>query len=331
MSETWNDIKQSMPIWAAQGRRFERQKMLWQRAQADSELQTSRDLAGKFLEDEAQILESRNRPGYVRPPSIADVPCDSRSMKRIAARCREFGSADAQTAGVEEQQERELAPKMERERQVKRLERLEPARRRINPAIKSFVQTGRVPGSDAGFLHAFETLRNTSASKHFDVARFPYGLRVTADFACTLQRAPRHPIPRSLRIELNLFAGQLYLASFGKYTDVCDYLCLSWGDTADVVAVDSFIEPRRRTRAHRGMANFAESPVQFLRTHLEKTRRDGSAIDKTHVGRMLAGLLLTDDDFARPKRKADELEGSSSPRPKRRADEPDHGTVFVDE
>jgi hypothetical protein len=90
--------------------------------------------------------------------------------------------------------------------------------------------------------------------------------------------APREPI--GLPIELHLFAGQSYFSSFEEYTDVCNYLSLLWTAAPDGVqaGTDGFIEPKQRKG------------------------------QKTHVGKMLNGMLLTEDDFEpRPKRKSDEI------------------------
>lgn len=395
ISETWQEMKQSMPVWASQGRRFERQRILWDMARRRQGLKVKQDLAEKFLENEAQTLEYRYMPFYVPPPSISELPITNGSLDRIVQRCRDFGDLTMQTASLEEQQERELMPELEEERQVERQVNIEPAGHRMHPSVRKFVETGDLQPNNAGFIWAFESLQTTTAARHFNVRDFPRGLRVTQDFARTLtldaprelgtdefQRdvrfvltsynaakhdtvmvimspyeverlmsqicaskhvtlhlyaprqnenhepidlngtglyrissAPAHPIPRHLLIELNLFAGQLYFKSFQEYIEVCDYLNLTWGDPADAngMSIDGFIEPQKRVRPHSGRANFARSPVQFLRILMSKIRRDGANIDRTHVGKMLNGVLLTEDDFApRPKRKADVIEEDSA-------------------
>ncbi|UNI13962.1 hypothetical protein JDV02_000648 [Purpureocillium takamizusanense] len=403
ISETWQEMKQSMPVWASQGRRFERQRILWDLAKSPQGLQMDQDLAQKFLENEAQTLESRYRPFYVPPPSISELPITNGSLERIVQRCHEFGDVTMQTASLEEQQERELMPELEQERQVEKRTNLEPAGHRIHPSVRKFIETGSLPPNDSGFIWAFESLATTTAANHFNVRDFPRGIRVTQDFACTLQgdapresgtdeyqrdvrfvltsynaakrdivmviispyeaerlmtqiraskhvtlhlyapkqneshdpidlnaaglyrvsSAPTYPIPRRLLIELNLFAGQVYFQSFQEYVDVCDFLNLSWGDSADAegAGIDGFIEPRKRVRPHSGRANFPRSPVQFLRILMSKIRRDGGSINRTHVGKMLNGVLLTEEDFApRPKRKADAME-----------DVLDESAMFIDE
>lgn len=386
ISETWDDCKQSIGLWASQGTRFEKQRILWEQARDDDGLRMSHDLARNFLEDEARTLESLYQPDYVEPPSIGDVP--SRNQAQIVQRCQRFQHVPAQTASLDEQeeQERELAVELdfEKESKIERVDEAIAADHRQSAKVREFIESGCLPASGAGFLWAFQALEKTSAATHFDVRKFPRQLRCTHDFATTLKEeaqtdayqrgvqfvlisykeerreqvvmvlvspleveklfatiqasehvllrlyAPRqnqsysplnldlryhvgkapsnHPIPRDLVIQLNLFAGQLYFGCFQEYVDVCDYLCLSWGDASGVgAAADGFVEPSRRVRSHRGMTNFAESPVQFLKVLMAKIRGNGNAsIEKTHVGKMLNGVILTEDDFERrPKRKAE--------------------------
>src|SRR5215468_8252972 len=57
ISETYADLRRSMPLWAMQGARFERQKVIWAGATSSSGISMSLQQAEKFLEDEAQTLE----------------------------------------------------------------------------------------------------------------------------------------------------------------------------------------------------------------------------------------------------------------------------------
>ena len=50
-------------------------------------------------------------------------------------------------------------------------------------------------------------------------------------------------LPRCFVVQLNLFAGQLYLSSFMEYVEVCTFLGLAWEKAEEgcVVAADGFI------------------------------------------------------------------------------------------
>jgi hypothetical protein len=100
-------------------------------------------------------------------------------------------------------------------------------------------------------------------------------------------------LPPSLRVQLNLFAGSLYLRSFAEYQTVCDFLGLlrdPIGPGQQVFA-DGFIDPPS------GKWGLKTSPVQFLRALLMKIRKEGEGVEKTHMGRLLGGVRLEECDF----------------------------------
>lgn len=160
-----------------------------------------------------------------------------------------------------------------------------------------------------------EKLYDVATSEHVQLRMYaprqnqsyaPMGL----DLFCVGKASSKHPIEPDLMTQLNLFAGQCYFDSYREYVDTCDYLNLSWGGEADDragAAGDGFVEPRRRVQRRAGRTNFEESPVPFLRALLARVRCGGDVgSDKTHVGRMLNGVVLTEDDFApRAKRMAE--------------------------
>jgi hypothetical protein len=94
-------------------------------------------------------------------------------------------------------------------------------------------------------------------------------------------------------MQLNLFAGSLYLRSLSEYNELCDYLGLLRGKAEDgqQVYADGFIDPPTAKWALR------KSPVPFLRVLLMKIRREGEGVEKTHIGRVLNGIRLEASDF----------------------------------
>lgn len=64
IAETWMDTQRSMPLWATQGQRFDRQCTLWNETCQKDQLQMSPSQAEKFLEPESQTLEQRYRPRH---------------------------------------------------------------------------------------------------------------------------------------------------------------------------------------------------------------------------------------------------------------------------
>ena len=104
-----------------------------------------------------------------------------------------------------------------------------------------------------------------------------------------------HSISRSLTMQLNLFAGSLYLRSLAEYDELCDFLGLlrtSRAEPGQQVHADGFIEPPA------GKWGLKQSPVPFLRAFFMKVRREGQDIEKTHIGKLLSGMMLEETDFS---------------------------------
>ncbi|KAJ6005943.1 hypothetical protein N7451_003887 [Penicillium sp. IBT 35674x] len=185
VSETWSDIRRSVPLWAVQGTRFERQQELWQ-VYRQSEYLTSTE-AEQFLEPECQTLEQRYRPGHQKKPSCEHLSSENQKLKLIWEHCRRFEGLDTGVSTLLEEQERELAPEIQSERQVQRPPGATPAPHRIHPHIASFVATGVLVTPSEAYRPAYHTLRNTSAASFLDVSQFPSSLLATKDFSTTIK------------------------------------------------------------------------------------------------------------------------------------------------
>lgn len=374
ISETFVDLRRSMPLWATQGRRFENQKLLWAAARSKNGLNLSKVQASSFLEEEAQTLEHRYHPHAAsKMPYLSNQDGNNENVSRIIDRCVEFESLNFNSASLQEEQERELSPEIEQERQVERPEPAKPETHHIHRDVEIFVRTGELVAHSQAFLPAFQALRYSSAAAHLDVSQFPHDLLVTADFARTVMTTGRsyvsdayqrpvqwiltsagdrppntvkhmvisspfevqellalinecrrvtlhiytprpslayrpldaldlftvgkpfdpRSVPRQLVVQLNLFAGQLYLSSFEEYTELCDFLGLAWRapEQGVLVRADGFIVPDHEKRG------FRDSPVKFLKVLMMKIRRNCEEIEKTHVGKILHGGLLEETDF----------------------------------
>ncbi|KAF2638121.1 hypothetical protein P280DRAFT_91529 [Massarina eburnea CBS 473.64] len=369
ISETWADMRRSIPLWATQGRRFEDHKNLL------NGVDTTQSQAEKFLEEEAQSIAYRYRP---RVPTSFAASFDGWDMSNpnialILERCQDFQTINFDSATLQEEQERELSPEIEEERQVQRPPSMKPEKHKLHLDVIALIQTGQQKpvGVSGAYIPAFRDLNDTSAAKYFDVQKFPTKVLVTRDFVRTVEQpaksyvsdsylrpvqwilsfkstnessrgllimspfevdqslaliknskhatlhlyAPRPnlgydpldnlslyyvgkgtfspgTIDRSLIVQLNLFAGQLYFNSYTEYTELCDYLGLAWRtlEEGQTVQADGFVKPPM------GKWGLQESPVKFFK-ELMKIRREGDGIEKTQVGRVLDGELLEPDDF----------------------------------
>src|SRR6187549_3989922 len=97
-------------------------------------------------------------------------------------------------------------------------------------------------------------------------------------------------------MQLNLFAGQLYLHSFDEYKRVCRYLGLAYTENEDqetAVPPDGFVGKNKYPECR-----FKSSPVAFLAKVYNEIRGDCVGdIEKAHMGKILAGEILTEEDF----------------------------------
>ncbi|KAK1833383.1 hypothetical protein QBC39DRAFT_424743 [Podospora conica] len=112
----------------------------------------------------------------------------------------------------------------------------------------------------------------------------------------TVPAAVSQEIPPELIMQLNLFAGQLYLRSYQHYVALCRYLGLAYKENEgnEMIAADGFVGNRDGEYA---ACQFVTSPVMFLSVLFKTIRRDGMDIGKTHMGKMLAGEILAEKDF----------------------------------
>ncbi|KAL2159331.1 hypothetical protein VTH06DRAFT_2334 [Thermothelomyces fergusii] len=413
IAETWDDAYRSVPLWAAQGLRHQHQELVWKRAEDTGELSAT-DVEN-YMEGEAQSLEQRYRPisddGGTRFQSLTCklneasklITARQGQVDLIKAKCLLFGVANLDRMGsLQEEQERELSPEVEREREVERPPPCTAAAHNLDPAVKLFATSGVFDARSPAFQPAFKTLASTSAAQHPPAAQFPSDLVATADFARTIiagkgerrstfdayQRPvqwllttnptalppppplspdkeapgpslPRHGMrivlvspweanelkkiiesnaragtprvllraylprsslsfesledltvytvpaqasppplpPKELVTQLNLFAGQLYLRTYDDYRRLCRYLGLSYHENDGDADVGPGGFVGRKPGGEYAECEFEQSPVAFLGVLFCRIRRDGLDIDKTHMGRVLSGEILTERDF----------------------------------
>ncbi|RYP54802.1 hypothetical protein DL769_010286 [Monosporascus sp. CRB-8-3] len=368
ISETWTDTEKSIPLWAIQGFRHQRQEVIWNKKIAhESELTLESSDLRDYFEDEAMSLEQRYLPSHQTPGRVfSSLAADRELMERkeqvdrIRAICERYQIASFSSATLSEEQERELAPEIEQERQAERPNPMEPKRHIIHPDVLELVRRGNLNLNGGGFLAAFESFNRSTARRLANAVEFGQDLLVTTDFAnavdltaeshsdafhrsvqwvltsknrtengqflvilspweanelileidksnyvhlhsyaarpnlsfptlqdlklCTTPSIPpdwRSP-PKSLILQLNIFAGQLYFEDMTEYKETCAFLGLSYvpNDGSVKVRADGFVGqgtlyPRCR---------FTQSPTAFLRVVMSNIRRDCQDISRTHVG-----------------------------------------------
>lgn len=190
ISETWIDMRRNMPLWAVQGDRFVRHNDLWDQFRDETgRTSLSQSRAESFLEDEAQSIENR----YRAKSTDTTAPLhefESDDCNRIKRRCLDFENLHFNSATLQEEQERELSPEIEQERQIQKPAQAKPLPHSLHPDILQFVATGVLPAHSRACQPAFATLSGTSAGRFIDVTQLSndseHDILVTMDFAKTI-------------------------------------------------------------------------------------------------------------------------------------------------
>jgi len=211
ITETWEDMHRSIPLWASQGRRYEDQKDYLNGEE------TTVEQAMMFLENEAQSLEHRYRPRLRKGfDATKDWDTSNKNICKIIKLCHDFEAMSFDTATLQEEQERELSPEVEEEREVQRLPAMEAEQHQLHPDLVRLVATGQFPERSDAFLPAFQALKSMSAAKRFDLMQFPNDLLVTTDFMRTVKR-PKGSMSRSYVSDSYLRPVQWILSAVESY------------------------------------------------------------------------------------------------------------------
>lgn len=95
---------------------------------------------------------------------------------------------NSNSAAFQEEQERELAPEVEEERQIERPAPAEPAVHTLHTDLQRLLDEGVFTPKSRTFIPAFRALKNVSVAKSFDIDQFPTGLMVTQDYIHSIER-----------------------------------------------------------------------------------------------------------------------------------------------
>ncbi|KAM0714645.1 hypothetical protein Q7P37_009943 [Cladosporium fusiforme] len=192
IGETHREMQRSMPLWAVQGQRFIHQQSLWQQVMNDGKTTLNRSHAERFLELESQTLEQRYRPEASRsePSPLLKIEVESASSQVILDRCHEFGHLQFSSSVLHEEQERELSPEIEQERQVQKPPPAIPAIHHLHPDVKRFALAQSIDRLSEAYTTAFQSLSHLSIANTVDLSKMAAEerLMVSADFATTVRQ-----------------------------------------------------------------------------------------------------------------------------------------------
>lgn len=200
INETHLDIRRNLPLWAKQGNNFFRQSTLWNDLRDKGQCASA--VASRFLEPEARSLEARYRPYQSRGAEKKDLAIDRPELRQIAHRLQNcLCCGDAEEA-LEEEQEKELSPEMQEERQTQKPGPAVPSEHVLHSDLLDFATTGITVENSVAYQPLFTSLRQFSAADIFDTRELNGNgiVYATNDFARTVVPVPgSHPCDSYLR------------------------------------------------------------------------------------------------------------------------------------
>lgn len=184
IGNTHDCTRKSVGNWATQGMRHQKRQIVWHGNEQPNDV----------LEPEAKSLQEwygvRERDGNTEwLQSYGDDVLIGRSSEVAAIRGKmaDFGADSVHHAALHEEQERELSPEAEQERQLERPLKVDPVKHEVHEDLVQMVKQGCLQSDSPAILPAFRTLKNTSATDGYDLSTWPTGLLATEDFARTIQ------------------------------------------------------------------------------------------------------------------------------------------------
>jgi hypothetical protein len=143
MLETFAETRRNIPLWAAQGEAFLRKEKILKSLVKDGVTTLSKAHAEKLLDEEAQSIDHRYRPRKAESQPTRFANSEDENLRLIAERCHEFDGLSFSASTLDEEQERELSPETEAEREAPRPRIAQPAVHTLHQDVVSFLSPGQ--------------------------------------------------------------------------------------------------------------------------------------------------------------------------------------------
>lgn len=206
IKETIEHTKNSAPLWATQGVRYQRRLKITQDFSSfkldDEEAKQTilQELAVALEEPEAQTIMDRYgieeaKSEYQR---MSEELAGNEAVALIVKRVEEFGES-VRGQGMHEEQERELQPEQEREQEIERPSPMKAKKPHVCAEAIKFVETGVLENDVGTFIPAFQSLSRTSTYAHYDDAWPSDALFVTREFSETVLPRRNDPLDQFVR------------------------------------------------------------------------------------------------------------------------------------
>lgn len=180
MRETCHDIMHHAPHWAQQGIDYRARRNAWNEYSSSLDVDVLKD---SWLQPEARTLEEMY--GIKSDEAVNSTYHSALSIPEIRERCIMLGASSFSHTRMEEEQEREVNHEVERERQVERPPKAQPAVHEVHRDVRLWAKTGVIPSSSREFVTLFSSLKGSSTTSN--TALWDRRLLTTKDFARTIQ------------------------------------------------------------------------------------------------------------------------------------------------
>jgi hypothetical protein len=185
IKETLVQLRTYAPLWADQGFNFDDRNAAWDRYRQG--VTSTGDFTQTLKEKESHTLADLY--GVMHVDQGNSQGNQSEFKQEIRRRYEEFGLNQSDSAGMQEEQEREVAQEKEEERQIERPPAAVPRAHSLHADVQSLVSTGVTPHESLAILPAVSCLSQTTLSHFVRMSArraFP-NIWVTSDFMRTIE------------------------------------------------------------------------------------------------------------------------------------------------
>ena len=197
IQQTLSMVRRLAPLWATQGLRYLKVPSTWSSLIEASIAEQREAIAWKLLEEDAKSLELRySVQTMVESGSEFNLRASlmtscTKEIDQIRSVLRQFQPRRVNESTLQEEQERELCPENEQERQIEKPPPTIALPHHVHPAVRQFAQTAPLDLPSGVFLPAFTVFdRTTVARYNLAPLRYADDLLVTIDFTQSVEADP---------------------------------------------------------------------------------------------------------------------------------------------
>ena len=192
MYETCEDIDHHLPHWAQQGVDHHRRFSAYEQYRSTKDITV---LKSAWLQRESRTLEEMYDPAS--RAQAAGLYQEVNDIPSLCERLKRLGVTQLTDVRMAEEQEREVTHEVERERQVERPPKVEPAKHETHKDILTFVHSGKLPQNST---HILPLLAPTGIDKALNsTTDWSPSPLTTVDFATTGKNHSGEPLTEYLR------------------------------------------------------------------------------------------------------------------------------------